>query len=138
MSHLGLRRSENRQDGELTSNERRAPSAYHRTPTNLAAQVLLPALTNLVPANLGLLERVGVKTLLYGPEYHHAVQPLIRAGGSQFVAAPGLSLESLLSEEPVPDYPFDKTLDQIIDHPMMMLHTSGTSGKSTRPSRTDE
>ncbi|KAI1801410.1 acetyl-CoA synthetase-like protein [Daldinia bambusicola] len=90
--------------------------------------VVLPSLHNRVSANLRLFETVGAKHMLYGPESSGALEELIEKAGPIVAARPGLSLEEILSPEPVPDFPFNKTYDKIKAKRFMGLHTSGTSG----------
>ncbi|KAI8958908.1 acetyl-CoA synthetase-like protein [Daldinia sp. FL1419] len=90
--------------------------------------VVLPSLSNRVSANLRLFETVGAKHLLYGPESSGALAELIDKASPNVASRPGLSLEELLSPQPVPDFPFNKTYDEIKTKRFMGLHTSGTSG----------
>ncbi|KAI1391508.1 acetyl-CoA synthetase-like protein [Hypoxylon trugodes] len=90
--------------------------------------VVFPSMSNRVSANLRLFDSVGSKHLFYGPESEGTLAELIGETSSAVAARPGLSLEDILSAEPVPDYPFDKTYDEVKDKRYMGLHTSGTSG----------
>ncbi|KAI1104879.1 acetyl-CoA synthetase-like protein [Jackrogersella minutella] len=90
--------------------------------------VVFPSLSNRVSANLRLFETVGAKHLFYGPESSGTLAELIGKASPAVAARPGLSLQDIVSPEPVPDYPFDKTYDEIKDKRFMGLHTSGTSG----------
>ncbi|KAI2784911.1 acetyl-CoA synthetase-like protein [Daldinia loculata] len=90
--------------------------------------VVFPSLSNRVSANLRLFETVGAKHMLYGPESSEALTELVSKASPNVTARPGLSLEEILSPDPVPDYPFDKTYDEIKTKRFMGLHTSGTSG----------
>ena len=38
-------------------------------------------------------------------------------------------LEELLDEDEVPNYPFSKSFEEIQDDPVVVLHTSGSTGK---------
>ncbi|KAI1444785.1 acetyl-CoA synthetase-like protein [Annulohypoxylon stygium] len=89
---------------------------------------VFPSLSNRVSANLRLFETVGAKHMFYGPESSGTLSELITKASSTVVARPGILLEEILSTEPVPDYPFDKSFDEIKDKRFMGLHTSGTSG----------
>ena len=44
------------------------------------------------------------------------------------VSFPTPSFETLFSEEPIEDYPFTKSYDELKDTAFMAVHTSGTSG----------
>lgn len=90
---------------------------------------VFPSLSNRVSANLRLFETVGAKHMFYGPESSGTLSELITKASSTVVARPGILLEEILSTEPVPDYPFDKSFDEIKDKRFMGLHTSGTSGQ---------
>ncbi|KAI0833042.1 acetyl-CoA synthetase-like protein [Hypoxylon sp. FL0890] len=89
---------------------------------------VFPSLSNRVSANLRLFETVGVKHMFYGPESSGTLAELIERASPTVTAMPGLSLNELLDPEPVPDYPFDKTYDEVKKKRFMGLHTSGTSG----------
>ncbi|KAI0380733.1 acetyl-CoA synthetase-like protein [Hypomontagnella monticulosa] len=90
--------------------------------------VVFPSLSNRVPANLRLFETVGVKHMFYGPESSGTLAELIDKANPTVTARPGLLLQDILSPEPVPDYPFNYTYDEIKSKRFMGLHTSGTSG----------
>ncbi|KAI0112670.1 acetyl-CoA synthetase-like protein [Hypoxylon sp. NC0597] len=90
--------------------------------------VVFPSLSNRVPANLRLFDTVGAKHMFYGPESSGTLAELIETASPNVTAKPGLSLSEILDPEPVPDYPFDKTFDEIRKKRFMGLHTSGTSG----------
>ncbi|KAK6954711.1 hypothetical protein Daesc_004679 [Daldinia eschscholtzii] len=89
--------------------------------------VVLPSLSNRVSANLRLFETVGARHMLYGPESSGTLEELIDKASPNVAARPGLSLEEILSPEPVPDFPFNNTYDEIKTKRFMGLHTSGTS-----------
>ncbi|KAI1772877.1 acetyl-CoA synthetase-like protein [Hypoxylon cercidicola] len=89
---------------------------------------MFPSLSNRIPANLRLFSSVGAKHMLYGPESSGTLADLIDQAGSIVTARPGLSLQDILSPEPVPDYPFNHTYEEIKHKRFMGLHTSGTSG----------
>ncbi|KAI0154744.1 hypothetical protein GGR52DRAFT_256864 [Hypoxylon sp. FL1284] len=89
---------------------------------------VFPSLSNRIPANLRLFGSVGAKHMLYGPEASGILADLINQAGSTLTARPGLGLEDILSPEPVPDYPFNYTYEEIKHKRFMGLHTSGTSG----------
>ncbi|OTA87300.1 hypothetical protein M434DRAFT_140193 [Hypoxylon sp. CO27-5] len=89
--------------------------------------VVFPSLSNRVPANLRLFDTVGAKHMFYGPESSGILAELIEKASPNVTAKPGLSLSDILDPEPVPDYPFDKTFDEVKKKRFMGLHTSGTS-----------
>ncbi|KAI1135705.1 acetyl-CoA synthetase-like protein [Hypoxylon sp. FL0543] len=90
--------------------------------------VVFPSLSNRVSANLRLFETVGAKHMFYGPESSGTLAELIEKASPTVTSRPGLSLNEILDPEPVPDYPFDKTFDEVKKKRFMGLHTSGTSG----------
>lgn len=53
------------------------------------------------------------------------VPPIVAAGGLKLLAIP--SLEDLLTKE-YPHFPYTKTYEQAKDEPLVVLHTSGTTG----------
>ncbi|KAI2464876.1 hypothetical protein F4781DRAFT_51261 [Annulohypoxylon bovei var. microspora] len=89
--------------------------------------VVFPSLSNRVSANLRLFETVGAKHMFYGPESSGTLAELVGKASPTVAARPGILLQDILSPEPVPDYPFDKTFEEIKDKRFMGLHTSGTS-----------
>lgn len=90
---------------------------------------VFPSLANRIPANLRLFETVGAKHMFYGPESSGTLGGLLTQASEIVTARPGISLEDILSPEPVPDYPFDFEYEQIKNKRFMGLHTSGTSGQ---------
>ncbi|KAL7625710.1 hypothetical protein AAE478_004932 [Parahypoxylon ruwenzoriense] len=90
--------------------------------------VVFPSLSNRVSANLRLFDTVGAKHMFYGPESAGTLGELINQASATVAARPGLSLQDLVSAEPVKEYPFDKEYDDIKNKRFMALHTSGTSG----------
>ncbi|KAI1414556.1 acetyl-CoA synthetase-like protein [Hypoxylon sp. FL1857] len=89
---------------------------------------VFPSLSNQVAANLRLFDTVKAKHMFYGPEVAGTLAELIERASPTVTAKPGLSLDEALDPEPVPDYLFDKTFDEIKKKRFMGLHTSGTSG----------
>ncbi|KAI1376525.1 acetyl-CoA synthetase-like protein [Hypoxylon crocopeplum] len=90
--------------------------------------VVFPSLSNRVSANLRLFESTGVKHMFYGPESSDILAELISQASPTVTARAGLLLEDIVSSEPVLDYPFHWTFNEIKHKPFMGLHTSGTSG----------
>lgn len=89
---------------------------------------VFPSLSNRIPANLRLFSSVGAKHMFYGPESSGTLADLVGQAGATVTARPGLALQDILSPEPVPDYPFNHTYEEIKHKRFMGLHTSGTSG----------
>ncbi|KAI1076050.1 acetyl-CoA synthetase-like protein [Whalleya microplaca] len=91
---------------------------------------VFPSSTNRVSANLLLFEDIGVKSMFYGPEVSASLGELVETASSTvgLKASPGLSLQEMLSPEPVAEYVFDKEFDDIKHTRFLGLHTSGTSG----------
>ncbi|KAI1767436.1 acetyl-CoA synthetase-like protein [Hypoxylon sp. FL1150] len=89
---------------------------------------VFPSLSNRIPANLRLFGSVGAKHMFYGPESSGTLADLVGQAGEIVTARPGLALQDILSSEPVEDYPFNHTYEEIKHKRFMGLHTSGTSG----------
>ncbi|KAK0386750.1 hypothetical protein NLU13_6586 [Sarocladium strictum] len=89
-------------------------------------QILLPSPRNSEEYQRAIFDAAGVKFAL-GTK---ATLARLRAplDGLSIELVEGLTLEQLLSAEPVPAYPFDFTFDQVKQETPLILHTSGSTG----------
>lgn len=98
---------------------------------NGKSQILLPSPRNSEEYQRAIFDAAGVKFAL-GTK---ATLARLRAplDGLSIELVEGLTLEQLLSAEPVPAYPFDFTFDQVKQETPLILHTSGSTGQLIPP-----
>ncbi|KAI8635594.1 acetyl-CoA synthetase-like protein [Xylariaceae sp. FL1651] len=90
--------------------------------------VICPSPNNTVSSNLRFFSTVGVTKLLYAPESSSSLTPLLEATNETITPILTPSYPEIISQEPVDDFPFPHTFEEVKDRPVMGLHTSGTSG----------
>ncbi len=79
--------------------------------------------------NLSLLKTTNCDKIFYSQELAQKVQELEEERPS-IVAIPMPSLDELLESRPN-RYPYDKDFDEVEDDPIIIVHTSGSTGKAT-------
>ncbi|KAH9890802.1 acetyl-CoA synthetase-like protein [Xylariomycetidae sp. FL2044] len=89
-------------------------------------KVLIPSPRNPPSVNLSLMEQTGCIKLLYAAEVIPIVKPLDESNGSlEMQVLP--SLEDMLHSAPQP-YPYVKSFEEARDEPILVLHSSGSTG----------
>ncbi|CAG8971674.1 hypothetical protein HYALB_00003142 [Hymenoscyphus albidus] len=88
-------------------------------------QMIFPSPTYAIAGVTRLLDRVDCKCILMSSGQLDIIKKLSQHTGRQLYSIP--SFETLLNEE-YPHYPFDKTFESAREEPLVMVHTSGTTG----------
>lgn len=89
---------------------------------------MIPSPSNTVAANQLLFNDVGAKKLLFSPEKFEILQALHDASKEDVKWIETPKWEDLMSKEPVPEFPFNYTFEEVQNKPWVGLHTSGTTG----------
>ncbi|KAH7092027.1 ochratoxin A non-ribosomal peptide synthetase [Paraphoma chrysanthemicola] len=89
-------------------------------------KVFLPSPRNSKEAHISLLERLQCTKLIVTEPQAPCVPSILGAVRMQTMTLP--SLNQLLQEESVEEYPFDKTFAESRNDPIFVLHTSGSTG----------
>ena len=99
--------------------------------TNWITKAMLLSPANSIAAQLNLLEATRCKVLLTAVDFlPFAPATSAILGRREMEHASVESVEYWLASEKVPEYPFIATLDDNIHRPFVILHTSGSTGKS--------
>lgn len=88
---------------------------------------MVPSVRNSLSMNLSLLKRTNCNKIFYSQELAQKVQEL-REERPSIVAIPMPSLEELLESRPH-HYPYDKIFDEVENDPIIIVHTSGSTGE---------
>ena len=89
-------------------------------------QLLLTSPRNSISAHLNLFDKTECSTLLFSSSYKRTSEGLLNA--RSFNSIQVSELDDLLNEEPVPAYPYNKTFEEARQEPLVVLHTSGSTG----------
>ncbi|KAI0379246.1 acetyl-CoA synthetase-like protein [Hypomontagnella monticulosa] len=89
-------------------------------------KTLVPSPRNPPSTNLSLMNQTGSTKLLYAAELAPLIKPLQALDGSiRSDVVP--SFQEMLESNPKP-YPYEKTFEEAINDPMIILHSSGSTG----------
>lgn len=93
-------------------------------------QILIASLRNTVQAQLGLFERADCKVIVSCQSLDQSLQPLFAASPkTRKVHSP--RLDDILAEDLVPHHAYHVPLEGADNNKVIILHTSGSSGKQT-------
>ena len=92
---------------------------------------MVPSVRNSLSMNLALLRETNCDKIFYSQEVAKTVQELAQERPS-IVAVPMPSLEELLDSRPN-HFPYEKDFDEAEDDPVLICHTSGSTGKFAHP-----
>lgn len=93
-----------------------------------STQIMVPSIRNSLSMNIALLKRTNCDKIFYSKEVAHLVEEL-KAARPSVVAVLMPSLDDLI-ESRCEVYPYNKTFAEAEDHPVLICHTSGSTGKS--------
>ncbi len=91
---------------------------------------MVPSIRNSLSMNLALLRRTNCDKIFYSKEVAHLVEEL-KAARPSIVSVLMPSFEALI-ESPYKAYAFHKTFAEAEDQPVLICHTSGSTGENTR------
>ena len=89
-------------------------------------QLLFTSPRNSISGHLNLFDKTDCSTLLFSSSYKRIAESLLNARSLNSTQVP--ELDELLNEEPVPAYPYNKTFEEARQEPLVVLHTSGSTG----------
>ncbi|KAM3511235.1 hypothetical protein MY11210_005104 [Beauveria gryllotalpidicola] len=89
-------------------------------------QIMFPSPRNNTDSQVSLLQVTKCQMLLYGKEYAKRIHPWLRESG--IGALEMLGLNQVLEDEPVPVHPYNETFESAEFDPVVILHTSGSTG----------
>ncbi|KAK8016859.1 Non-canonical non-ribosomal peptide synthetase FUB8 [Apiospora rasikravindrae] len=78
-------------------------------------------------AQFNLFDKTGCKYIAFPESHKNVCQPLLDARGDM-KAIPVMPLDAYMDETAVSHYPFDRTFEEAEWDPMVVLHTSGSTG----------
>ncbi len=87
---------------------------------------MLPSTRNNTESQVSLLQETKCQRLLYGKEYVKRIQPWIQESGIR--ALEMLGLDEVLDDAPAPVHPYNETFESAEFDPVIILHTSGSTG----------
>lgn len=87
---------------------------------------MFPSTRNNTESQVSLLQVTKCQKLLYSKEYAKRIQPWVQESG---VGARGmLDLDQVLDDAPAPVHPYDETFESAELDPVLIMHTSGSTG----------
>ena len=89
-------------------------------------QLLLTSPRNSLSAHLNLFDKTECNTLLFSSSHNRTAESLLNARSLKSIQVP--ELDELLNEASVPEYPYNKTFEEARQEPLVVLHTSGSTG----------
>lgn len=87
---------------------------------------MFPSPRNNTDSQVSLLQVTKSRMILYGKEYAKRIQPWLRESG--IGALEMLGLDQVLEDKPVPVHPYNETFESAEFDPVVILHTSGSTG----------
>lgn len=101
--------------------------------TDLHGQMLVPSPRNPPAINLHLMNATASSKVLYATELEPLMKPLqAMAPSTEFQAVPPFQ-EMLDGDGNTTPYPYVKTFEEARNDPIVVLHSSGSTGKAERP-----
>ena len=94
---------------------------------------MVPSVRNSLSMNLSLLKTTNCDKIFYSQELEQKVQEL-REERPSVIAIPMPSLDELLESSPK-HYPYIKHFEEVEDDPIIIVHTSGSTGKVPQSAR---
>ncbi|TQV90799.1 nonribosomal peptide synthetase [Cordyceps javanica] len=89
-------------------------------------QIMFPSTRNNTDSQVSLLQVTKCQKLLYGREYAKRIQPWVEKSGIGAVEM--LGLDEALDDAPAPEHPYNETFESAEFDPVIILHTSGSTG----------
>ncbi|KAI0202451.1 hypothetical protein F4808DRAFT_76239 [Astrocystis sublimbata] len=89
-------------------------------------KLLLPSFRNASSTTLSLMRQTGCSKLLYATEMHPLVKPLLSEETIQALEVP--AFKAMLNSTP-DRFPYEKSFDEVCNDPVLVLHSSGSTGE---------
>ncbi|KAK1992606.1 thioester reductase domain-containing protein [Colletotrichum falcatum] len=89
-------------------------------------KALLISPRNSPEGQMNLLDKTDCRVVCFDPSFADVVRPLLEQRPMDAIVA--ASADEWLSDDEVPDFPYDKTFDEASRDPVVVLHTSGSTG----------